>query len=333
MCTAIFDGKSGLFGRTLDLEYSLDERVVLLPRRAPLCFVREGVFDAHLALLGTAHQRGGKTLYYDAVNEAGLAMAALNFGACAAYHFPSGKRHNIASFEMIPFVLGQCRTVREAVRLLADVNVLPDAAAPDLPATPLHWLLADGTGAVTLEPRERGLEIHENPFGVLTNAPDFSYHVHRLSEFSWLSASPAENRLCPDTTLTFYSRGMGEMGLPGDWSSASRFVRAVFAKSHTVPEMGVSSPSRFFHLFDTVSVPNGAVRTERGETVRTVYTSCVDLCEQVYYFNTYESRRIRAIAMREHSPLGDQPIVFSMHEREVIARKTPEDARQFSGML
>lgn len=315
MCTAIFDEGSGLFGRTLDLEYSFDERVVLLPRRAPLCFIREGAFDAHLALLGTAHQRGKTTLYYDALNEAGLAMAALNFGDSAVYHLPCGKRHNVASFELIPFLLGQCRTVFDAERVLSDTNVIPDSVASDLPATPLHWLLADKTRAVTVESTRHGLEIHENPFGVLTNAPAFSYHVHYLSHFAGLCAAPVREHLTSGFAVPPYSRGMGAMGLPGDWSSASRFVRAVFAKRYTLGESSEEGRiGRFFHMMDTVTVPNGAVRTETGEAVRTVYTSCADLDTQIYYFCTYNDRHIRAVAMREHSPLGDQPIVYCMEK-------------------
>ncbi len=335
MCTAVCEWECGhLFGRTLDLEYSLDERVVLLPRRAPLCFLREGAFDAHLAMLGTAHQRGGMTLYYDAVNEAGLAMAALNFGDSAVYHLPCGKRYNVASFELIPFLLGQCRTVVDAVKVLLEVNVVPDSVAHDLPATPLHWLLADKTRAVTVESTKRGLEIHENPFGVLTNAPDFSYHVGHLSEFLGLSPTPPENHLCPEVPIEPYSRGMGAVGLPGDWSSASRFVRAVFAKHHTAREESEEGKiGRFFHIMDTVSVPNGAVRTDQGEAVRTVYTSCAELGTQTYYFCTYESRRIRAVRMRDYSPLGERAIVFSMGEREEILIKTPQDVPVASGVL
>lgn len=296
MCTAISDTLSRhLFGRTLDLECSYGESAVITPRRFPLKFLRENTLYKHHAIIGIAHVCDGIPLYYDAANEAGLAIAALNFPDCAVYHPLKSDKNNIASFELIPWILGSCESVNEAVELLKNTNILPNSFSEQLPATPLHWLIADRRRAIAVESVSTGLEIYENPFGVLTNAPAFTYHTLNMSNYMRVDASHPENRIYPQAEISPYSRGMGAFGLPGDFSSSSRFVRAVFAKAHTVRGNGSDEVTRFFHVMDTVSQPLGCALTEDGRPISTVYTSCADTERGVYYFTTYANRRIRTL--------------------------------------
>ena len=298
MCTAISDTLSHhLFGRTLDLECSYGESAVITPRAFPLEFLCENALTRHHAIIGIAHVCDGTPLYYDAVNEAGLAIAALNFPSCAVYHPRKANKNNIASFELITWILGGCESVDEAAKLLKNTNILPDSFSDTLPATPLHWLIADKRRAVTVESVSAGLEIYENPFGVLTNAPAFPYHTLNVSNYMQVGASPPENRIYPKAEISPYSRGIGALGLPGDFSSPSRFVRAVFAKAHTVCESNADEISRFFHVMDTVSQPLGCALTEDGRPISTVYTCCADTENCVYYFTTYACRRIRAVSL------------------------------------
>lgn len=297
MCTAV--SERHLFGRTLDLERSFGEAVVITPRRFALPYLYRPPQTSHLAMIGMAHVAEGRPLYYDAVNEAGLAIAALSFPHACHYHPPAQGKINLASFELLPFVLGQCRGLGEAAALLCEINLTPDAFLPSLPPTPLHWLIADGSGSLVVESRQTGLEITQNPFGVLTNAPEFSYHSTRVADFMQLGARPPENRLAPELDLSPYSRGMGALGLPGDFSSSSRFTRAFFAKTHTVKgDTPTEEISRFFHVMDTVSLPRGIALTEEGMPILTLYTSCIDTKSGAYHFTTYRSRRIRTVQLR-----------------------------------
>lgn len=299
MCTAIsITGTHHIFGRTLDLERSYGEQIAITPRAAPLRFLHEGVLAEHSALLGVACVREGVALYYDAINDAGLAMAALNFPVSAVYHAPRAGCCNVASFELIPYVLARARTLGEAVALLRQTNVTAEAFSAELPPTPLHWMLSDRERSVVVESVATGLEIHENPFGVLANEPPFPYHVAHLGCFLHLSPVSPPNTMVPHVALKPQSRGAGAVGLPGDFSSPSRFVRAVFAATHT--ESGGSEREevgRFFHVAGTVNVPNGVVRAEGGECVRTVYTACgcTDTC--TYYATTYENSTPRAVSL------------------------------------
>ena len=171
--------------------------------------------------------------------------------------------------------------------------------ADDLPATSLHWMISDRRESIAVESVAEGLRVYENRFGVLTNEPVFPYHEAHASDYMHLTASAPTNVLAPDILLEPYSRGMGAIGLPGDYSSASRFVRAFFAKSNVVADGGEAGEiSAFFHAIGAVSTPSGCVRSESGECVRTVYTSCADTDTMTYYFKTYENSRVRAVRMQ-----------------------------------
>jgi len=307
MCTALVHRT--LFGRTLDLEYSYREQVVVIPRRFPFPFRMAQSPAPHHAIIGTAHVERGYPLLYDGVNEAGLAMAALNFPLSAAYHPPKEGLDNIAPFELIPWVLGQCSTVTQARHLLKQVNVAGVDFSPTLPSTPLHWLIADREQAITAEPMADGLHIYENPVGVLTNEPPFPFQLARLNDYLSLSTQPPENRFSPSLSLTAQSRGMGALGLPGDWSSQSRFVRCAFAAHNSSLPADVT---HFFHIMSAMEVPRGCVRLENGKEVISVYTSCCDMDSGIYHYVTYENRQICAVDLHRENLDGSALISYPM---------------------
>ena len=311
MCTALVH--QNLFGRTLDLEYSYCERVCVVPRRLPLPFRTQPTLSTHYAILGMAHVVQDYPLFYDAVNEHGLAAAALNFPVSAVYRPANDRMDNIAPFELIAWVLGQCTSVAEARRLLARANLTKLDFRADLPATPLHWLIAGRDGTIAAEPLSDGLHVCDNPVGVLTNEPPFAFQIARLTDCLSLSARPPENRLCPTLPLTPYSRGMGALGLPGDWSSPSRFVRAAFASRNSLSPSGTPERiSQFFHLMSCVEVPRGCVVLEDGTPVTSVYTSCCDLERIIYHYTTYENRQISAVDLHREDLDGDRLISYPL---------------------
>ena len=290
MCTALTC--DSLFGRTLDLEGSYGEQVVVLPRRFPLPFRFQPPLPRHHAVIGMAHVARGQPLFYDGMNEHGLAMAALNFPCSAVYQPQKEGVYNVAPFELISWVLGQCSAAPQARHLLEQTNVTKADFSSELPSTPLHWMVADRESCFVAEPTADGLLLYENPIRVLTNEPPFPMQTRRLNDHLGLSAAPPANHFAPHLPLTAYSRGMGALGLPGDWSSPSRFVRAAFAAHNSSLPVDVT---QFFHLMSCVEVPRGCVRLENGREVISVYTSCCDLNRGVYHYATYENRQICAV--------------------------------------
>lgn len=319
MCTAVtYRTRDHYFGRNLDLELSYGEWVTVTPRRYPLRFREEGELSRHFAMLGVAHVAGEYPLYYDAVNEKGLAMAGLNFPHSARYLPKQAGKRNIAPFELIPWVLGQCADCLQARQLLERTNLLAADFSPELPATPLHWMVADRERALVVEPMADGLHLYDAPVGVLTNEPPFPEQMGRLADFMALDARPPVNRLVPGVELEPVSRGMGAMGLPGDFSSKSRFVRAAFVRAHSLSgESEEESVSQFFHILGSVAHPRGCVRLEDGTCQITRYSSCCNLDRGVYYYTSYENSEVNGVELGredlEQDVLVHHPMMQEMH--------------------
>lgn len=299
MCTAVtLKTKDFYFGRTLDLEESYCEEVTVTPRKFPLGFRGWGTLEQHYAIIGMAHVVEDYPLYFDAVNEKGLAMAGLNFVGNAVYRDPEEGKVNIAHFELIPWILGQCASVEEGRGLLENLNLTNTAFSDQLPPSQLHWMLADHHEAVTIESLQEGLKIHDNPVGVLTNNPPFAEQLFQLNNFMHLSTHQPENRFSQKLPLHAYSRGMGALGLPGDLSSQSRFVRAAFVKLNSVCGMSeTESVSQFFHILGSVDQQRGCCHVGEGKFERTLYTSCCNTDKGIYYYTTYDNHQITGVNM------------------------------------
>lgn len=305
MCTAAtYRTADFYFGRTLDYEFSYGDEVTVLPRNYPLRFRHAETPEARYAIIGMAHVADGYPLYYDACNEKGLCMAGLNFVGNAAYAEVTPGRANVAQFEFIPWVLRQCATVGEARRLLERTNLTGTPFAERFPAAQLHWLIADRDGALTVESMRDGMHVWENPVGVLTNNPPFDVQMHLLNNYMGVTAGAPENRFSDRVELKPYSRGMGGLGLPGDLSSASRFVRVAFTALNARSGDGESeSVNQFFHILGSVEQTRGCCAVGDGYEI-TQYTSCCNAAKGIYYYTSYENSRITAVDLWREDPDG-----------------------------
>lgn len=319
MCTAVsFVSSDCYFGRNLDLEYSYHEEVTITPRGVPLTFRRAGTLKWHYAMIGMAYVADGYPLYYDATNEAGLSMAGLNFPGNADYQ-DAEEGDCVSPFEFIPWILGQCADIAQARQKLARIRLVPIPFSDALPLSPLHWIIADRTGSIVVESVREGLKVYDNPVGVLTNNPPFDYHLHNLANYMQLSADPPVNRLSQAVELNAYSRGMGAMGLPGDLSSASRFVKAAFTKLNAL--CGPSEEARvsqFFHILGSVEQQRGCVCLGEGKYEFTLYSSCCNADKGIYYYVTYDNRRICAVDMHRENLDGEKLIRYPLQKEASI---------------
>lgn len=301
MCTAItFKADNFYFGRTLDLEYSYNETVTVTPRRYPFHFRNGITLKEHYAIIGMATVVNNYPLYYDATNEKGLSMAGLNFPGNAKYFGIAYGKLNLPSFEFIPYILSRCDSVSSARAVLENLNLTDTAFSEHFPNSPLHWIIADKHETITVESTKEGLKLYENPVGVLTNNPPFPYHMTHLTTFMHLSPYPQENKIYKELNLKSFSRGTGAMGLPGDCSSQSRFVRAAFNKLNSATfETEEENVSQFFHILSSVEQIKGTVKTDEGKDVITVYTSCCNTDKGIYYYTTYHNRSIVGVDMHK----------------------------------
>ncbi|MBE6915699.1 MAG: choloylglycine hydrolase family protein [Ruminococcaceae bacterium] len=320
MCTAItYKTRDCYFGRNLDMECSFGEHVTVTPRNFRFRFRKMGEIDRHFAMIGMAHIAKGYPLYYDATNEKGLSMAGLNFPDNADYKPYRDGKDNVAPFELIPWVLGQCATVSDAETLLGRINLYHENFSEKLPLTPLHWLISDGERSLTLEAVKSGVKLYHNPVGVLTNNPPFEQQLFQLNNYMRLSARTPENIFCGDLDLKAYSRGMGGLGLPGDASSMSRFVRAVFVKKNSVSnDTESASVSQFFHILKSVEMQRGCVELGDGVYEFTRYSSCCNTDRGIYYYTTYENNGIHAVNLHRENLQGSELIAYPMQTVQAV---------------
>lgn len=319
MCTAIsYKTNDFYFGRTLDYEFSYGEEIVITPRNFLLKFTEERIIESHYAFIGVAHIAEDYPLYYDAVNEKGLGIAGLNFVGNAYYNHKIEGKVNIAPFELIPYVLGECASVVEARNLLENINLI-NVSFGNYPQAQLHWIISDKTGSITLESVREGIKIYDNKVGVLTNNPTFDMQMFNLNNYRHLSAKSTENTFSQKLDLNEYSRGLGALGLPGDLSSQSRFVRAVFVKENSVCENGEEkSVSQFFHILNSVEQPRGCCKLQNGSYEITIYTDCYNADKGIYYYTTYDNCQITSVDMRKVNIDTNRLIRYPMLTKQKI---------------
>ena len=316
MCTAAtYKTKDFYFGRTLDYEFSYGDEITIAPRNYEFNFRKVKKIESHYAMIGMAHVVGDYPLYYDAINEKGLVMAGLNFVGNAYYNECIEGKDNIAQFELIPWILGQCESVKEVRELLKNINITNEPFSEKFPLAQLHWIIADKNEAITVESMKDGLKVYDNPVGVLTNNPPFDKQMFELNKYMNLSPKVPKNNFSDKLDMEYYSRGMGAIGLPGDLSSQSRFVRVSFVKMNSVSENDEkSSVSQFFHILNSVDQQRGCCEVADGKYEITIYTSCCNASKGIYYYTTYNNHQITAVDMFKENLDGNSIVKYPLIE-------------------
>lgn len=336
MCTSIvYKTADTYFGRNLDLEYSYDETITVMPRKFPLHFREAGSITEHHAIIGVAYvakdnSKNDYPLYYDAINEKGLGIAGLNFVGNAQFFPIDQTKDNVAPWEFIPWVLAQCSTVDEAERLIQKMSFYNDNFSKKLPVAELHWIVTDSKRSITVESTAAGLMIYNNPIGVLTNNPPFPAQLFQLNNYMPISPKDPKNSFAPQLNLSYYGRGIGTRDLPGGLDSQSRFVRASFHKSHAISAKDeLSSISQYFHILHSCDQPRGSDEVKADSFEITVYSSGYNLEKGICYYTTYDNHQISAIEMHKTKLNSAKLISYPMIETEQINYQTKNRIKHF----
>ena len=320
MCTAAaYKAKEFYFGRTLDYEASYGEEITVTTRNFVFDFHYMGECKNHYAIIGMAHVADNYPLYYDAMNEKGLCIAGLNFVGNAFFGDFEEEKENVAQYEVIPWILSQCADLNEAKEKLSKINITSAQFNEFYPSAQLHWLIGDKTGSVVVEAMSDGLHIYDNPVGVLTNNPPFEQQLFQLNNYMHLSPKQPKNTFGGDIRLKAYSRGMGALGMPGDLSSVSRFVRTAFTKENSkCGDTEEEMVSQFFHILGSAEQQRGCCEVREGEYEFTIYTSCCSASKGIYYYTTYDNHQISAVDMNKTDLNGDCLYRFPVIKNENI---------------
>lgn len=317
MCTAAsFKNKNTYFGRTLDYEFSYGEKVTITPRNYPFEFRHLGLNNNHYAIIGMAHIHNDYPMYYDAMNEYGLGMAGLNFVGNAKYNEVIEGKENVAQFEFISFILSTCKNVLEAKNKIKEINLVKTPYNEYYPAAKLHWILRDINDCIVVEAMEDGIHIYDNKTGSLTNNPPFNYQLENLKNY--VSLNNDEPNKSFSFNEAFYSRGMGSVGLPGDLTSQGRFVRVVYTAHFSVasPDEN-SSVNQFFHILESAWQTRGLCKINDKYEI-TIYASCMNLNEGIYYYKTYDNPQISAVYLKNENLNSSKLISYDLAKESIF---------------
>ncbi|MBS5854440.1 MAG: choloylglycine hydrolase [Clostridia bacterium] len=320
MCTCInFKTKDNYFGRNLDLEYRFNEKVVITPRNYKFNLKNGTSITSKYSMIGMATVVSNYPLYAEATNEKGLSMAGLYFPKNACFFKEEDNKLNLSPYELILYFLGLYSSISEIKKDIANLNITNTPFSKEMPVSDLHWMISDESECIVIEQMEDGLKVYNNPIGVLTNNPPFEYHLNNINNYSNLSPYNSENTFSNKINLNQYGQGMGAIGLPGDNSPASRFIRASFNKLNSKCEDDEkSSVTQFFHILDSVSMVQGTTITKENKNDITTYSCCINTSKGIYYYKTYTNNQIIAIKMSEKEKNNKYLSIFDLIEEQQI---------------
>ncbi|ASY50854.1 choloylglycine hydrolase [Clostridium perfringens] len=313
MCTGLaLETKDGLhlFGRNMDIEYSFNQSIIFIPRNFK-CVNKSNKKEltTKYAVLGMGTIFDDYPTFADGMNEKGLGCAGLNFPVYVSYSKEDieGKT-NIPVYNFLLWVLANFSSVEEVKEALKNANIVDIPISENIPNTTLHWMISDITGkSIVVEQTKEKLNVFDNNIGVLTNSPTFDWHVANLNQYVGLRYNQVPEFKLGDQSLTALGQGTGLVGLPGDFTPASRFIRVAFLRAAMIKNDKDSIDLiEFFHILNNVAMVRGSTRTVEEKSDLTQYTSCMCLEKGIYYYNTYENNQINAIDMNKENLDGNE---------------------------
>lgn len=281
----------------MDLDYSFNEKAIIIPRNYKINFKKTKSITSHFAIIGIGTIVDDYPLLAEASNEKGLAIAALNFKNNATYYLEKEDKINLAPYELMLYLLAKCENVTQVKLALNNINVIDIDFNDTVKNTPLHFMVSDLSHSIVIETLKDKMYVYDNPYNVLTNNPPFNYQIHNLNNYMSLGIKDPINNFDSNLKFNTYSLGLGALHLPGDYSSSSRFVKTLFIKNNM--EMfnnEFDNVKAFFNCLESVKMIKGIVITDKGYEY-TRYTSCINLNKSLLYYKTYDNPYINVIDM------------------------------------
>lgn len=311
MCTGVrFSDDRGnmYFGRNLDWSVGYGQGIVVTPKNYEYESAFLGKMKPKYALIGMAIIEENVPLYFDCGNEAGLAIAGLNFPGYAEYapEAVEGKT-NVSAYEFPLWVAMNFKTVEEVRKALQDVVIVAKPINEKFPVSLLHWIIGDSKESIVVEYTEKGMEIFDNDVDVLTNQPGYGWHKENLRNYMNLMSPQPKDVKWGKAKMTAFGSGSLMRGLPGDYYSPSRFVRVAYLNTHyPVKTTEEENVSRLFHTLTGVAMIDGAAAMASGDFEKTVYTGGYSAMTKTYYWNTYEDSAIQKRALGDFDVNGTE---------------------------
>lgn len=322
MCTSLTLASSQghyFLARTMDFDFELQGKPTYIPRHYQFNSDLGHTYTAQYGFLGTGRNIG-EYILIDGVNEHGLSGAALYFNESVYQTSENAApgQVNLASHEVLNWILGNCRNINDLVEQLPRLNIVGAKNHLLQIVVPLHWIITDQTGhCVVLEARADGLKLLENPVGVMTNSPEFEWHLKNLSNYNHLQPEPHQQRQYGALKVKDFGPGAGALGLPGDYSSPSRFVRASFLRNYTVQqENDQATLNAMIHLLNNVDIVKGVKVMANGVVEYTQYRAYYSLSTHTYYIQPYQDQNLYEVKLTEALLQETQPQSFELPQAQ-----------------
>lgn len=322
MCTSVMykNAKGKWFlARTMDFSFELGGRPVVIPRNFHFKSDAQATgFDTKLGFTGAGRDLNGYILV-DGVNEVGVGAATLYFDGLAKFADQTDEnKTNLAPHEVINWILGNVTSVDDLKAKISDVNIV--AVANDLfkMVVPLHWIVADKSGAcVVLEQDENSMKVMDDPVKVMTNSPDFQWHLKNLNNYVQLKPTSHSSKSYGDFESDAYGLGSGALGLPGDYTSVSRFVRAAFIRENTEKaDTEAGSINALTHILNSVEIPKGVKADNEGGCDYSQYRGYMSLDEGAYYMQPYDDQTITRVVLTPELLNASEPSEYPLQNAQ-----------------
>lgn len=319
MCTCLrvkARDKSIVIGRTMEFGIDPSSKITVFPR------------NFKFETLGAKNKPGyswtgkygfvgmdmfGLPMVSDGINEKGLYVGDLYLPGFAEYQkVPEGEEgRSITPVDVAGYLLSLCESVDEAVNLIKKIYVWSWYAEQIKSIPPLHFALHDPSGkSAVIEYVKGELKIHDNPIGILTNSPDFDWHMVNLRNFVNLSATNVPLLKLQGDTLTQIGQGSGMLGLPGDATPPSRFVRATaLTQSLVQPADAKGAVNAIYHIMNNFDIPKGFAKSMEGGKAFydfTFWTSFSDLSNREYYYRGYDNVQVFKVSLKDIDFTGEK---------------------------
>ena len=336
-CTGILltaeDG-TVVHARTLEFGLDLQSNVLMVPRG----WARVGTtpnradglkWKARYASLGA--NGAGLPFIFDGLNEMGLAVGTFYFPTTAGYmpYAAADASKTLAPWEVGSWLLENFATVAE-VRANIGRVVVPEVVFKAWGfVPPVHYVVHDASGtSIVIEYVAGKLNVHDDPLGVMTNSPAFDWQMTNLRNYVNFSMSDHPPVRLGSVTLTPFGQGSGMLGMPGDFTPPSRFVRAAaFSQSVLPAKTGIEAVLQAFHVLNDFDIPKGSARAKDAHgnvsADYTLWTSANDLKAKRFYFRTFENSQIRMVDLLKMNLDAKGIVTIPMQGDEAIHNLTP----------
>lgn len=310
MCTTVgFKYKEGfVLGRTLEMGIKLENQAMYVPKDTEGFIKTEKEnFSSKYNTLGTAFEM--IEAFGDGINEKGLIGSSNLLPNYATFSDKAVRgKINMNTSNAFDYLLSRCKDVEEVKKEAEKIVLVKNDKDSDDISTDMHFFFMDAKGEkVVLEPKDGSLVAYDNPVGVLTNAPEFPWHITNLKNYINLNPLNVDEGEFNESTFSKFGEGTGMLGLPGDFTPPSRFVRSSYFVSNTPKDLDRNSAIlQAFRILSQSDIPIGAViGTEENSQDQAIYTAVMDTKEKAYFVKCHDNINIQSFYIDDYKDEKD----------------------------